>query len=154
MGRCGGGNFNFIFHFSFLQMSCVDWSSPLAFQAFTSFLVGLAFFVPGVILVSSNLTALALVITGALGILFSLATTIYMLCFQKPAAIEGQLIPPNPRAVNFIIVPANLPDTCVVCLEEKQVGSEIAMLSCAHSFHIACIQHWFHRNVNCPICRA
>ncbi|KAI9086238.1 hypothetical protein K1719_031692 [Acacia pycnantha] len=44
---------------------------------------------------------------------------------------------------------------CAICLGELLEGEKVRLLpSCCHAFHIACIDLWFNKNSNCPICRA
>ncbi|KAL2644008.1 hypothetical protein R1flu_011595 [Riccia fluitans] len=43
---------------------------------------------------------------------------------------------------------------CAVCLEEFSQGEECRFLpKCSHSFHIDCIDMWFHSHTTCPLCR-
>uniref|UniRef100_A0A2P2NHE9 RING-type E3 ubiquitin transferase n=1 Tax=Rhizophora mucronata TaxID=61149 RepID=A0A2P2NHE9_RHIMU len=47
------------------------------------------------------------------------------------------------------------PIECAVCLsefEEKEMGRTLP--KCNHSFHIECIDMWFHSHHTCPLCRA
>ncbi|KAL3505700.1 hypothetical protein ACH5RR_031082 [Cinchona calisaya] len=44
---------------------------------------------------------------------------------------------------------------CAVCLSEFEDGEKGRLLpKCNHSFHIDCIDMWFHSHSTCPICRA
>ncbi|XP_057473128.1 NEP1-interacting protein 2-like [Actinidia eriantha] len=44
--------------------------------------------------------------------------------------------------------------SCVICLEEFNRGDMTRVLpSCAHSFHLQCIDEWLARHGSCPICR-
>lgn len=44
---------------------------------------------------------------------------------------------------------------CAVCLSEFEEGETGRVLpKCHHSFHIECIDMWFHSHSTCPICRA
>lgn len=46
------------------------------------------------------------------------------------------------------------PLECAVCLsefEENEIGRQLP--TCHHSFHIDCIDMWFHSHSTCPICR-
>ena len=43
-------------------------------------------------------------------------------------------------------------DSCSVCLQ-KNLESPLRILSCAHYFHINCIDTWFTKNKSCPVCR-
>lgn len=43
---------------------------------------------------------------------------------------------------------------CAICQSEMSVGSEARSLSeCEHTFHPGCIDTWFQRSVQCPVCR-
>jgi hypothetical protein len=43
---------------------------------------------------------------------------------------------------------------CAVCLAEFAPGERLKQLpSCAHAFHVDCIDTWLHHNVSCPLCR-
>ena len=44
--------------------------------------------------------------------------------------------------------------TCAICLVGYQVGEETAILTCAHEYHMACIQRWMEESATCPMCRA
>ncbi|CAJ2653939.1 unnamed protein product [Trifolium pratense] len=44
---------------------------------------------------------------------------------------------------------------CAVCLSEFEEGETGRVLpKCNHSFHIDCIDMWFHSHSTCPLCRA
>ncbi|KAK9282266.1 hypothetical protein L1049_005180 [Liquidambar formosana] len=44
---------------------------------------------------------------------------------------------------------------CAVCLSEFELNERGRLLpKCKHSFHIKCIDTWFHSHSNCPLCRA
>jgi hypothetical protein len=43
---------------------------------------------------------------------------------------------------------------CAVCLAEFAPGERLKQLpSCAHAFHVDCIDAWLRHNVSCPLCR-
>ncbi|GLC35449.1 hypothetical protein PLESTB_000205900 [Pleodorina starrii] len=42
---------------------------------------------------------------------------------------------------------------CPVCTEALQVGDEVQLLPCKHSYHVACLAPWLEQNNSCPICR-
>ncbi|KAK7303766.1 hypothetical protein RJT34_14681 [Clitoria ternatea] len=47
------------------------------------------------------------------------------------------------------------PPECAVCLSEFELGETGRILpKCKHSFHIDCIDMWFHSHSTCPLCRA
>lgn len=43
--------------------------------------------------------------------------------------------------------------TCVICLDEFIPGDTLRILSCTHIFHANCVDIWFRKSLNCPICR-
>ncbi|PRQ35851.1 putative transcription factor C2H2 family [Rosa chinensis] len=43
--------------------------------------------------------------------------------------------------------------TCVICMDDFNVGRDASRLPCLHIFHRNCIVDWLRRNHNCPICR-
>ncbi|KAJ4831543.1 hypothetical protein Tsubulata_039875 [Turnera subulata] len=44
---------------------------------------------------------------------------------------------------------------CSVCLSEFQENEKGRVLpQCKHTFHVDCIDMWFHSHSNCPLCRA
>jgi hypothetical protein len=44
-------------------------------------------------------------------------------------------------------------DTCAICLDVTAVGERICTLRCGHSCCYKCIEGWFEREKNCPLCR-
>ena len=45
-------------------------------------------------------------------------------------------------------------NNCSICQESFTNGQTIRQINhCRHSFHRACINPWFDRNVHCPVCR-
>ena len=48
-------------------------------------------------------------------------------------------------------------DTCVICLDDIQVGDEIHITRCNHIFHHTCLlkylNHLTSKYYNCPLCR-
>jgi hypothetical protein len=48
----------------------------------------------------------------------------------------------------------NLESPCAVCQDSMVSGNSVRRLNrCTHTFHTACIDTWFQRNVHCPVCR-
>jgi Ring finger domain len=43
-------------------------------------------------------------------------------------------------------------DTCVVCLDDLDVGNRVRRLPCNHVFHAECIRTWLRRKNACPCC--
>ncbi|GMJ01377.1 hypothetical protein HRI_003806900 [Hibiscus trionum] len=44
-------------------------------------------------------------------------------------------------------------ETCVICLNEVEVGFEACRMPCSHGFHGDCIEKWLRQSHYCPICR-
>lgn len=44
--------------------------------------------------------------------------------------------------------------TCCICLENFNKNNFILKLDCKHIYHHNCINKWFKKNINCPICRS
>ncbi|KAE9993808.1 hypothetical protein Vi05172_g8881 [Venturia inaequalis] len=42
---------------------------------------------------------------------------------------------------------------CSICMDEVQVGNEVAKLPCDHWFHMECIRVWLQEHDTCPHCR-
>lgn len=43
---------------------------------------------------------------------------------------------------------------CAICQDTIAVGDRIRQLNaCTHAFHQACVDTWFQRHVQCPVCR-
>ncbi|KAK8481442.1 hypothetical protein V6N13_068794 [Hibiscus sabdariffa] len=44
-------------------------------------------------------------------------------------------------------------ETCLICLNQLEVGFEASRMPCSHGFHCDCIQKWLRQSHYCPICR-
>lgn len=42
---------------------------------------------------------------------------------------------------------------CDICLESYEPGQPLRTLTCAHMYHVACIDKWLSSNRTCPRCR-
>ena len=42
-------------------------------------------------------------------------------------------------------------ETCMICLDDFNIGEEIRQLDCLHIFHLKCIDHWLKDNKKCPV---
>lgn len=51
-------------------------------------------------------------------------------------------------------VSADGPTQCNICLDERAVGDEVAVLDCGHWFDKDCLDIWMRDNPSCPVCRA
>jgi hypothetical protein len=45
-------------------------------------------------------------------------------------------------------------DKCSICIDTFKVGEFHRKLSCNHCFHKKCIDSWFKKKNECPLCRA
>lgn len=43
--------------------------------------------------------------------------------------------------------------TCVICMEEVIIGSQLTRMPCFHLFHEDCISRWLLGHLICPLCR-
>jgi len=55
-------------------------------------------------------------------------------------------------------VEGQIEQKCSICLTEFTVGQKMVALPCQpnnlpHRFHAACLEPWFIRHRNCPVCR-
>ncbi len=41
---------------------------------------------------------------------------------------------------------------CIICLEKMKMDDKIKILECGHIYHYECINDWFKRKKECPIC--
>jgi len=44
-------------------------------------------------------------------------------------------------------------DTCSICLEQFEKGSDVYVLPCKHGFHKDCLEPWLKMHSECPSCR-
>lgn len=42
---------------------------------------------------------------------------------------------------------------CSICMEQVELGTEVAVLHCKHWFHYPCIEAWLSQHNTCPHCR-
>jgi hypothetical protein len=42
---------------------------------------------------------------------------------------------------------------CSICLDEYNENDSITILKCNHYFHEYCLEDWFYKKENCPLCR-
>ena len=55
------------------------------------------------------------------------------------------------RTISTISINNNEDDFCCIC--QESINKEIIReLTCNHKFHIDCIEHWFEKRNNCPLC--
>ena len=55
------------------------------------------------------------------------------------------------RTISAISINENENDFCCIC--QESINKEIVRkLTCNHQFHIDCIEHWFEKRNNCPLC--
>ena len=41
---------------------------------------------------------------------------------------------------------------CIICLEKMVINDHIKILKCGHIYHEKCINEWFKKVKECPIC--
>ena len=59
--------------------------------------------------------------------------------------------PPKPK--EYIIVDKEFENNeCIICLEEMIKDEKIKILECGHIYHYNCINDWFKRVKECPVC--
>ncbi|XP_077117399.1 RING finger protein 11-like [Ranitomeya variabilis] len=51
------------------------------------------------------------------------------------------------------VTPEEETQSCVICMTEYEIGEQVIVLPCDHSFHQDCISRWLHYNPLCPLCR-
>ena len=66
-------------------------------------------------------------------------------CFVKT---EEPLIPKD-----YIVVDKEFENNeCIICLEKMIKGDHIKILKCGHIYHEKCINEWYKKVKECPIC--
>ena len=48
----------------------------------------------------------------------------------------------------------NVSKSCIICMEDFEIGEKICYLPCFHFFHSECIKPWTQKSDKCPICKA
>ena len=43
--------------------------------------------------------------------------------------------------------------SCMICLNQFEIGDKVRTLLCFHQFHTECVDQWFQTKLACPICR-
>lgn len=49
---------------------------------------------------------------------------------------------------------SEIPEECIICIEDYNTNDTIRILGCNHIFHTKCIETWiqYSSNTQCPIC--
>ena len=85
-------------------------------------------------------------------------TTAASTFFTDPSSTPGGLNPSIIKSLpifTFSAVTAQNAMECSVCLSEfKDNESGRVMPNCKHTFHVDCIDMWFHSHSSCPLCRS
>ncbi|AEE83676.1 RING/U-box superfamily protein [Arabidopsis thaliana] len=85
-------------------------------------------------------------------------TTAASTFFTDPSSTPGGLNPSIIKSLpifTFSAVTALFAMECSVCLSEfKDNESGRVMPNCKHTFHVDCIDMWFHSHSSCPLCRS
>jgi len=86
-----------------------------------------------------------------------LGTTLFGGVPPPQQTMEPVIVRPTPAqisAASTISIVEDDDSICAICQDSMAAGSEARTLNaCDHSFHTGCIDTWFSRNVNCPVCR-
>jgi hypothetical protein len=45
-----------------------------------------------------------------------------------------------------------LEEACMVCRDQFQVGEQLRLLPCLHTFHQPCVDRWLESKLTCPVC--
>jgi|TARA_Y100000389_G_scaffold202413_1_gene247610 hypothetical protein len=74
---------------------------------------------------------------------------------RKPSQINKILGPYQKVTKNDILIEPSDGDKCccTICLDEYKINQCKRILSCNHTFHKKCIDKWFNKNSECPVCR-
>ena len=58
------------------------------------------------------------------------------------------------RKKTYISINEDDEEKCTICLSKIEKGNICRVINgCNHKYHIDCIERWFEKNINCPICR-
>ena len=92
--------------------------------------------------------------TGGLGGLGGLGTFGGLpASFLEPVIVRPTIAQID-AASEVLTLSAPLEGNCAVCQDTLETGNEIRRLTaCTHAFHQECIDTWFERSVQCPVCR-
>ncbi|XP_078444423.1 NEP1-interacting protein 2-like isoform X2 [Wolffia australiana] len=55
--------------------------------------------------------------------------------------------------VNYSPVRGKDAESCSICLQDYEIGEEVATLPCIHKFHTKCVARWRTRANACPMCK-
>jgi hypothetical protein len=72
--------------------------------------------------------------------------------------LEPVVVRPTPAQIDaaseVVSLFASLEGNCAVCQDGLDTGQQVRRLNaCGHNFHQECIDTWFERSVQCPVCR-
>ena len=57
------------------------------------------------------------------------------------------------RLQDYIVVNKEFENNeCIICLEKMIKGERVKILECGHVYHYNCINEWFKRKRECPLC--
>ena len=55
--------------------------------------------------------------------------------------------------IDYIVVEKHFENNeCIICLDNMKIGEKIKILDCGHIYHYNCINDWFKRKKECPLC--
>ncbi|OMO60711.1 Zinc finger, RING-type [Corchorus capsularis] len=72
------------------------------------------------------------------------------------AVEESRMVPATESSIKRMlknVINVEQGKSCMVCLEQLQVGSCVSQMPCSHDFHRDCIETWLKQSHYCPICR-
>lgn len=95
-------------------------------------------------------------LTSLLGLAFGdagVATTGLPASFLEPVVVRPTIAQID-AASEVLTLSAPLEGNCAVCQDALETDNQVRRLNaCGHSFHQECIDTWFERSVQCPVCR-
>ena len=70
-------------------------------------------------------------------------------CFRRKRKEELS----KPIKKEYIVVDKEFENNeCIICLENMIKGDKIKILECGHIYHYNCINDWFKKVNECPVC--
>ncbi len=76
------------------------------------------------------------------------ANAIFDPLYSVPAASAGDI-----KALKKHVVTDDAAGCCLICLADFDVGEEVIITPCGHTYHEPCIAPWLWKTATCPACR-